>query len=105
MRQAVTDSLEAVQGERDPRLAVLRAYAVMEASLAGHGVIRARAETSLEYLARTLISLRGDGQAVRRLTQLFERAKFSPHAIDGRMKQDAVNALQRLAHDLEGPSR
>lgn len=101
VRRVVVQSLDAVRRERDPRRAVLRAYAVMESSLGERGVARGRAETALEYLGRTLRSLRIDGNPVRRLTSLFERAKFSPHTIDEQMKQEALNALERLADDLE----
>jgi hypothetical protein len=37
---------------------------------------------------------------VERLTELFERARFSPHAIDGAMKNEAISALESLRDDL-----
>jgi hypothetical protein len=39
-------------------------------------------------------------EAVQRLTALFERAKFSTHEIDGRMKNDAINALVAVRDEL-----
>jgi len=38
---------------------------------------------------------------VRRLAQLYGRAKFSVHEIDGRMKDDAIEALAGLRAELE----
>lgn len=100
VQRVVVQSLDAVRAEPDPRRAVLRAYAIMESSLGASGVPRERAETALEYLGRTLRAPHLHGRSLRRLTALFERAKFSPHAIDQQMKQDAVGALERVAHDL-----
>ena len=34
------------------------------------------------------------------LTRLYERAKFSPHAIDADMKADAIEALETLRDEL-----
>jgi hypothetical protein len=31
---------------------------------------------------------------------LFERAKFSPHAIDAQMKEEAIAALESLRDEL-----
>jgi hypothetical protein len=39
--------------------------------------------------------------AVKRLTQLYERAKFSPHEIDAAMKDDAIDALAGLRAELD----
>ena len=38
---------------------------------------------------------------MRRLTDLFSRAKFSPHEIDAGMKDDAIDALAGLRAELE----
>jgi hypothetical protein len=37
---------------------------------------------------------------VRRLTDLYSRAKFSPHEIDAEMKNDAIDALAGLRAEL-----
>jgi hypothetical protein len=47
-----------------------------------------------------LASLSVTPQAARRLTDLFERAKFSHHAMDSEMKEDAIAALERVRDDL-----
>jgi hypothetical protein len=40
---------------------------------------------------------------VRKVTQLFARAKFSPHEIDAGMKDEAIDALAGLRAELEAP--
>ena len=39
--------------------------------------------------------------SARGLTELYERAKFSPHAIEKTMKDDAIVALAGLRAELE----
>lgn len=97
----LSDSLDDLRAERDPRKAVIRAYARMEKTFGAYGVPREEHETPLEYVARVLDSLRVSSFAVRRLVQLFERAKFSPHTIESSMKDDAIEALAGLRAELE----
>jgi uncharacterized membrane protein (DUF485 family) len=96
---AALDDLEA---EPDPRRAVIAAYARMEGVFGRHGLRRDPSETAGEYLRRILLGLTSQSDAVRRLTGLFEQAKFSTHAIDARMKQDAIDALRVIRDDLVG---
>ena len=99
--EVLSDSLDDLRAERDSRKAVIRAYARMEQTFAAYGVPREEHETPLEYVARVLDSLRVSSFAVRRLVQLFERAKFSPHTIESSMKDDAIEALAGLRAELE----
>lgn len=95
------DTLEDLRSERDPRRAVIRAYARTEKTFAAYGVPRQEHETPLEYVGRVLDSLTVSGYAVRRLVQLFERAKFSTHEIDLAMKDEAIDALEDLRTQLQ----
>jgi hypothetical protein len=101
---ALADSLDDLHAERDPRRAVIAAYARMERVLEGQGFARRRAEAPLEYLARVLRSLRVRSSAVLALTELFERAKFSLHEIDVEMKEEAIGALMAVRDDLRAAS-
>ena len=95
------DSLDDLLAERDPRRAVIAAYARLERTLAGAGLPRAAAEAPLEYLRRVLRDLLStSGDAVSRLTSLFERAKFSPHEVDDGMKAEAIGALVAVRDEL-----
>jgi hypothetical protein len=99
--EVLADSLDDLRAERDPRRAVIRAYARMERTFAAYGVAREDAEAPLEYMARALDSLSVSVYSVRRLTQLFSRAKFSPHEVDAAMKDEAIEALVGLRAELE----
>ena len=99
--EVLKDSLDDLRAEPDPRRAVIRAYARMERTFAAYGVAREEAEAPLEYMARALDSLSVSVYSVRRLTQLFSRAKFSPHEVDAAMKDEAIEALVGLRAELE----
>ena len=97
---AVDESLDDLEREPDPRLAVIRAYGRMERTLARSGAGRLPPETPLEYLARALDAVRASRGSITRLTSLFQRAKFSRHAIDAQMKAEAIGALHELRAEL-----
>jgi hypothetical protein len=97
----VSDTIDDLRGEADPRRAVIAAYARMERVLAQHGQPRHPSETPFEYLARILLALRVRAAAVSDLTELFERAKFSTHEIDQPMKERAISALLSVRDDLQ----
>ena len=99
--EVLADTLDDLRAERDLRRAVISAYARMEKTFAAYGLPRDLSEAPLEYLARVLDSMSVSAYSVRRLTQLFERAKFSPHEIDMGMKDDAIEALAGLRAELE----
>jgi hypothetical protein len=99
--EVLADSLDDLRADPDPRRAVIRAYARMERTFAAYGVPRDQSEAPLEYMARALDRLSVSAYSVRRLTQLFSRAKFSPHEVDATMKEDAIEALVGLRGELE----
>ncbi|HEY1318566.1 MAG TPA: DUF4129 domain-containing protein [Gaiella sp.] len=93
-------SLDDLRAEADPRRAVIAAYARLERVLAAHGEPRQDADTAEEHLARVLGHLDVDGRAVRRLVDLFVRAKFSQHEVDAGMKDEAIAALEQVRDEL-----
>ena len=97
---ALDESLDDLRAERDPRRAVIAAYARLERVQARHGLRRSKSEAPLEYLARVLADLAVTPVAVRRLTALFERAKFSQHEVGVEMKEEAIEALETVRDDL-----
>jgi hypothetical protein len=101
LSEVLSETLDDLALERDPRRAVIRAYARMEHVLAHHGLPRAPHEAPLEYLARVLRGLNVRAEAAHALTELFERAKFSQHEIDLAMKEEAIAALVCVRDDLE----
>jgi membrane protease YdiL (CAAX protease family) len=94
------ETLDDLLAEPDPRRAVIAAYARMERAFAAHGVPRRQFEAPHEYLGRVLAEATGGGRGAARLTELFERARFSPHEVDSAMKNDAIEAIQALQAEL-----
>src|SRR5205809_7312592 len=104
LAEVLGETLDDLLRERDPRKAVIGAYAKMERTLAARGFPRRESEAPHEYLARILGIVAGSGHSVRRLTKLFERARFSPHEIDQKMKDEAIESLRGLRAELEAPA-
>jgi uncharacterized protein DUF4129 len=99
---SIGDAIDDLEAEPDARRAVIAAYARMEGVLTRNGLRRMPSETTVEYLGRILLGLTARGDSVKRLTGLFEEAKFSRHEIDAAMKQDAIGALREIRDDLQG---
>jgi hypothetical protein len=99
--EVLADSLDDLRAERDPRRAVIRTWARMERTFAAYGVPRQEAEAPQEYVGRVLDRLGVSISSVRRLTDLYSRAKFSPHEIGVDMKEQAIDALVGLRGELE----
>jgi hypothetical protein len=100
LAEILDNTLDDLRAEKDPRKAVIAAYSRMERSLASFGLPRRPFEAPVEYLSRVLDELRSGSPAARRLTHLFERAKFSHHTIDATMKDEAIDAVIALRDEL-----
>jgi hypothetical protein len=97
------DTLQDLYDERDPRRAVVAAYARMERALAAHGLPRQQSEAPAEYLERTLEELSASASSASRLTRLFEWARFSDHPVEPGMKAEAIQALEAVRDELTAP--
>jgi uncharacterized protein DUF4129 len=100
LADVVEETLDDLRAERDPRKAVIAAYARLERALAAYGLPRRPSEAPAEYVARILVDLDVGRASVRRLTALFERAKFSQHMVDDGMKEEAIDTLEELRTEL-----
>ncbi len=100
-RAAVQAAIGALDTDVDPRSAVIAAYGAMEGTLAAHGVARSPAEAPREYLRRVLTSSSVSEPEARTLTELFEEARFSTHAIPERGRALALSALGALREQLQ----
>jgi Domain of unknown function (DUF4129) len=101
LSEVLDDTLDDLRSEPDARKAVIRTYDRMERTLAARGLPRLAFEAPLEYLARVLDAVQVGAHSARRLTRLFERARFSSHEIDTGMKDEAIEALVALRAELE----
>ncbi len=102
--EGARDAAAAAAIPTDPRAAVLAAYARMEAVLASVGLARRPSDAPREYLARLEAGLGGGRAPAARLTELFERARFSPHPVGEDLRRDAIGALETLRAELEAPA-
>ena len=100
---ALDESLDDLRNEPDVRRAIIAAYARMERALAAVGLPRRPSEAPFEYVPRALGALDASSGAVVRLTDLFERAKFSHHEPDEAMRDDAIDALVAVRDELRRP--
>jgi hypothetical protein len=96
LRQSLAD----LESERDPRLAVKRAYARMEESLGAIELSRALDETPTEFTARVLRVLGASAAAASDLTGLFEIARFSDHPMDEEDRRRAIMSVRRVEAEV-----
>jgi hypothetical protein len=94
------DTLDDLRAERDPRRAVIAAYARLESTLGAFGLARRAAEAPDEYLHRIFVDLGVNSRFARELTQLFAQAKFSQHTVDRAMKEKAIQLLVTIRTGL-----
>ena len=102
---ALDESIDDLRSDPDLRRAIVAAYARMERALAAAGLPRRASEAPFEYLERALVELDTSAESVRRLTALFEWAKFSHHEPDSAMRDEAVDALVAVRNELRAPAR
>jgi MFS family permease len=124
LAKAVQLSLRDILRNRDYRAAVIACYARMELVLSGNGFPRYIHQTPLEYMestlkaAQTVASKRSGsqerspsdrpepsaqalpGEALLKLTQLYEIAKFSTHPIGSGDRDEAIRCLTELGEKL-----
>jgi hypothetical protein len=101
--QALDESLDDLRNEPDLRRAIIAAYARMERALAAGGLPRRPSEAPFEYVERALGELETSAESARRLTDLFEWAKFSHHEPGPEMRDDAIDALVAVRDELRRP--
>lgn len=100
LADVLAEALDDLRSERDPRRAVIAAYARMERALAAAGVPRSAAEAPEEYLERVLGEIDLSRRSVGRLTSLFAWARFSGHDVHPEMKEEAIGTLEQVQREL-----
>ena len=96
LRTAVEESLDDLRAEGDPRRAIVRCYARFERAAASSGLERRPWLTPAEFMREVLARLPLPRAAVPTLTGLFERARFSDHALGASERDRAVEALREI---------
>ena len=102
---AVPETLALIQAdlraEPDARVAIVRAYGRFERALAAARAPRAAWQTPAEFMRTTLARLPVPAAPVRRLTALFEVARFSTHPLGAEARDAACDSLDEIGTALE----
>ena len=102
---AVPETLALIQAdlraEPDARVAIVRAYGRFERALAAARAPRAAWQTPAEFMRTTLARLPLPAAPVRRLTALFEVARFSTHPLGAEARDAACDSLDEIGTALE----
>jgi hypothetical protein len=98
--RAVRASIAALESERDPRRAILRAYARMEQAFRSVEIERARDETASEFLGRTTRQLPVSAGSAAALTERFEEVRYSSHDVTEDDREQALASLRRVEQEL-----
>jgi hypothetical protein len=99
LADALDEAIDDLRREPDARKAVVAAYARMEVVLGSYGVPRHAAEAPYEYLGRAGREIRAES-SMAALTDLFEEAKFSEHAIGEAMRDRAIDSLGAVRDEV-----
>lgn len=98
--EAVEESLDDLWRERDARTAIVKCYGRFEQAVARARVPRRPWETPVEYMHAALSRLALPAGAVRGLTDLFEIARFSDHAVGASEHEAAWTYLTEIREAL-----
>jgi hypothetical protein len=102
---AIPETLALIQAdlraEPDARVAIVRAYGRFERALAAARAPRAAWQTPAEFMRTTLARLPLPAAPVRRLTALFEVARFSTHPLGAEARDAACDSLDEIGTALE----
>ena len=100
---ALDESIDDLRNDPDLRRAIVAAYARMEKALGRARLPRHPSEAPFEYIERALCTLDTSSDSARRLTTLFEWAKFSHHEPAPEMRDEAIDALVAVRDELARP--
>lgn len=94
------DAIAKLRAHPDPREAVIATWSRLEVAFGAVEIDREPSDTPARYLAKVLGTVDASASAVAHLTATFERAMFSPDAIDRNDQQQAVDSLVSVRDEL-----
>lgn len=98
---AVDAGLEDLSAEDgDPRRAVIACWVRLERAAAAAGVPRRPGDTSTDLVTRLLSGRALTPQVLAGFATVYREARYATHAVDDRMRQQAISALRRLRAEL-----
>jgi hypothetical protein len=102
LQRAVDLALSDLDADSDPRRAVLRCFAHLDAALAQAGCARRMAETAREHGDRAAQLLGPGAEAAARLVERFEHARYGSKPVTEQDRSDALRALRDVRAALAG---
>lgn len=89
-------ALQALDEQREPADAVVRAWLGLQATAEESGIVRAASETPTEFTTRILSGAFADDSAVRTLLRLYLRTRFGDHPVTADDVAEVREALAQL---------
>jgi|SRR5438067_50570 len=93
---AVEEGLDDLRAEPDARRAIIKIWRNFERVLAGAALPRRPSQTPMEFMRAVLGKMPVPRLAVHKLTDLFERARFSQHPIGAEERDTAWQSLLEI---------
>jgi hypothetical protein len=103
LRTGVELALEALDEQRDPTDAVVRAWLGLQDAAEESGIVRQPAETPTEFTSRIMSRSLADDRAIRTLLRLYLRTRFSDHPVTRDDVAVVRAALQELVRTWPAP--
>jgi hypothetical protein len=94
-------ALRALDEEREPADAVVRAWLGLQETAEESGIVRSAAETPTEFTSRILRGAFTDDAAVRTLLRLYLRTRFGDHPVTSDDVAEVRDALQQLVSNWQ----
>lgn len=104
MRHGLQLALDALDEEREPADAVVRAWLGLQEAAEASGVQRRSAETPTEFTTRVITRVHADAGAARELVDVYQAVRFGGHPITGLDVERARDAVQRLLASWHEPA-
>ena len=89
-------ALQALDDEREPADAVVRAWLGLQETAQESGIVRYPSETPTEFATRVLTRAFPDARPLRTLLRLYLRTRFSDHPVTAEDVTDVRAALEQL---------
>jgi hypothetical protein len=96
-------ALEALDEDREPADAVVKAWLGLQAAAEDSGVQRRAAETPTEFTARVITRVKADAAAASGLVDVYQAVRFGAHPITSAEVRSARAAIERLLDSWHDP--
>jgi hypothetical protein len=104
MRHGLQSALDALNDEREPSDAVVKAWLGLQEAAELSGVQRRSAETPTEFTTRVITRVHADEGAARELVDVYQAVRFGGHPITRHDVEQARDAIERLLASWHEPS-